>query len=117
MVYIKVKKIEKATESVRRSNRLPFTRLTEKLGGIPYYTNNNKKKPTNNGNLLQETAMETVERNEEENNRSIRKNNEEFRFIRSYRRTQQTNTGPFRRGGNVTSCQYYDLHNRRNIRI
>ena len=35
-------KIEKPTESVRRSNRLPFARQTEKLGGVPFYTNNKK---------------------------------------------------------------------------
>ena len=110
-------KREKLTESVRRSNRLPLARQTEKLGGVPYYTNNNKKKLINNGNLLQKTATKTAERNEDENNRSIRKNNEEIRSIRSYRRMQQTLTGPFRRRGNVTSCQYFDLHNCRNIRI
>ena len=103
-------KDKKSTESVRSSNILPFARQTEKLGGVPYYTNNNKKKVTINGNLLQETAMETAERNEEENNHSIRKNIEEIRIIRSYRPS-------FRREGNLTSRQYYDLHNCRNIRI
>ena len=62
-------KKEKSTESVRRFNTLLFVRKTEKLGGVPYYTNNNKKELTDNRNSLQETATETAERNEEENNR------------------------------------------------
>ena len=88
-------KMEKPTDSVRRSKRLPFARQTEKLGKVPYYTNNKKKKLIINGNLLQETA----ERIDEENNRPRRRNNEEIRFIRSYRRTQQTLTGPRRKVG------------------
>ena len=35
---------EKPIEPVRRSNRLPFAKQTEKLGGIPYHISNNKKK-------------------------------------------------------------------------
>ena len=110
-------KIEKPIEPVRRSNRLPFAKQTEKLGGVPYQTNNNKKKLSSNGNLLQETTAETVERSNAENDRPIRTNNEELRLIRPHKRIQQTFTGQLRRGGNVISCRYHDLYQYRNIRI
>ena len=113
----KKNRIEKPIEPVRRSNRLPFAKQTEKLGGVPYHTNNNKKKLTNNGNLLQETTVETAERSNTKNNRPIRESNEEIRFIRPHKRIQQTFTGQFRRGGNVISCRHHDLYHYRNIRI
>ena len=56
----KKNKHKKPTESVRRSNRLPFGKQTEKLGGVPYQTNNSKKKLTSD-HLLQETTMENNE--------------------------------------------------------
>ena len=99
---------EKPIEPVRRSNRLPFAKQTEKLGGIPYHISNNKKKLTNHGNLLQETTAETAERSEMENDRPMRKNYEEIRTIRPL---QQTPIGLLRRGGNVISCRYHDLQN------
>ena len=112
----KKKNQTKPKEPVRRSNRLPFAKQTEKLGGVPYHTNNNKKKLTYNDNLLQETTTETTERNEEGNNRPMRKDEEEIRTIRSYKMPQQTFTGPLRRRGNVTSYQHHDLQTHRNIR-
>ena len=112
----KKKNQTKPKEPVRRSNRLPFAKQTEKLGGVPYHTNNNKKKLTYNDNLLQETTTETTESNEEGNNRPMRKDEEEIRIIRPYKMPQQTFTGPFRRRGNVTSYQHHDLQTHRNIR-
>ena len=50
--YKEENRIEKPIEPVRRSNRLPFAKQTEKLGGVPCHTNNNKKKLTNNGNFF-----------------------------------------------------------------
>ena len=46
----------------RKSKRLPFANHTEKLGGVPYYTNNNKKKTKLNYEILQEsqTSKTTV---------------------------------------------------------
>ena len=102
-----IRSTEKPIEPVRRSNRLPFAKQTEKLGGIPYHISN-KKKLTNHGNLLQETTAETAERNEMENDRPMRQNNEEIRTIRPL---QQTPIGQLRRGGNVISCRYHDLQN------
>ena len=84
---------------IRRSNRLPFAKQTEKLGGVPYYTNNNKKKLINNDHLFQETTTETMENNEEGNDRPIRKDEDEINSIRPYKMTQQISTGPLRRGG------------------
>ena len=109
----KKKNPKKLTESVRRSNRLPFAKQTKKLGGIPYQTNNNKKKFTNSDHLLQET---TTECSEEENDRLIRKDEDKVNFLQPYKITQQTPTGLPRRGGNVTSYQNNDLQTFRNIR-
>ena len=94
--YKRKNRTEKPIEPVRRSNRLPFAKQTEKLGGIPNHISNNKKKLTNHGNLLQETTAETAERNETENDRPMRQNNEEIRTIRPL---QQTPIGQLRRGG------------------
>ena len=108
----KMKNPKKPTESVRRSNRLPFGKQTEKLGGVPYQTNNNKKQLTSD-HLLQET---TTESNEEENDRSIRKDEKKVSFLQPHKMSQQTTTGLPRRGGNVTSYQNNDLQTFRNIR-
>ena len=83
--YKEKNRIEKPIEPIRRSNRLPFAKQTEKLGGVPYHTNSNKKKLNNNGNLLQETTAETTERSNTKNNRLIRENNEEIRFLRPHK--------------------------------
>ena len=109
----KKKNQEKPTESVRRSNRLPFAKQTEKLGGVPYQTNNTKNKLINSDHFFQQTATEN---SEEENDRLIRKDENEVNFLQSYKMTQQTSTGPLRRGGNVTSYQNNDLQTHRNIR-
>ena len=65
-------KITEPQTSVRRSNRLPFAKQSEKLGGIPYQTNNNRKKQTVNGNVLQEKTATTTKETEDENHRSVR---------------------------------------------
>ena len=109
----KKKNQNKPTESARSSNRLPFAKQTEKLGGVPYQTNNNKKKLINSDHLLQET---TRENSEEENDRQIGKDENEVNFLQPYKMTQQTPTGLPRRGGNVTSYQNNDLITFRNIR-
>ena len=80
---------------VRRSNRLPFAKQTEKLGGVPHYTNINKKKLINSDHLFQETTMEN---NEEESDRPIRKDENEINSLRPYKMTQQISTGPLRSG-------------------
>ena len=35
---------EESHQTVRKAKRIPNAKQTEKLGGIPYYTNNNKRK-------------------------------------------------------------------------
>ena len=51
-------KIIEPTTSVSRSNRLPFEKQTEKLGGVPYNTNNIKKKLKNNGHLYRKRRQQ-----------------------------------------------------------
>ena len=41
---------------LRRSQRLRFAKQTEKLGGVPYYTENNKKKSNNHCVLRKDRA-------------------------------------------------------------
>ena len=63
--------ITKPTTPVRRSRRLPFTKQTDKLGGIPYQTNNNRKRNEYYHNLLQEKRTTPPQNNEEEKDRNI----------------------------------------------
>ena len=67
-------------QSARKSKRIPTAKQTEKLGGIPYFTNNNKKK-RNSNYVLQEsqTSKPNQQQNEERNNREIRTINREIR--------------------------------------
>ena len=92
--------------SVRRSNRLPFAKQTEKLGSVPYQTNNNRKKQTVNGNVLQEKTATTTKETEDENHRSVRQETKEIRTIRQCNNDRRFPHGQTRRGGNVT---YTDL--------
>ena len=92
--------------SVRRSNRLPFAKQTEKLGGVPYQTNNNRKKQTVNGNVLQEKTATTTRETEDENHRSVWQETKKIRTIRHYNNDRRFPHGQTRRGGNMT---YADL--------
>ena len=72
---VKIEKINSAEpqQILRRSQRLPFAKQTEKLGDEPYYTENNKKK-INNYCVLQEGHSNQSEANNDEEpiNRNIR---------------------------------------------
>ena len=100
----------KTSEPARKSKRLPYPKQIGKLGGVPYYTNNNKTNPINNGNLLQEKITATAEASEENDYRTIRQDDKEIRSKRSHGKTQQTFTGPLRRGD--MTCYYRDLYRR-----
>ena len=54
-------------QTVRESKSIPNAKQTEKLGGIPYYTNNNENK-INNSSVLQrsQTGQPNQSHNEEE---------------------------------------------------
>ena len=107
-------------QSVRKSKRIPHAKQTEKLGGIPYQTNNNKKK-TNKHCVLQEnptTPPDQTQTNSEEERddrkiRTITKNLQNNRIIRTLNSKQPYKPDFIRRGGNV---EYRDqtarLHNR-----
>ena len=101
----KIKIIELQTSDIR-SNRLPFAKQTENLGGVPYQTNNNRKKQTDNGNVLQEKTATTIKETEDENHRSVRQETKEIRTIRHYNNDGRFLPGQIRRGGNVA---YADL--------
>ena len=68
-IYKGKNKISESQTSVRKSNRLPFAKQTEKLGSVPFQTNNNKKKQIVNGNVLQEKTATTTKETEDENHR------------------------------------------------
>ena len=62
-------------QTLRRSQRLPFSKQTEKLGSVPYYTGNNyTKKKVNSYCVLQESQNNQPETNSDEEltNRNIR---------------------------------------------
>ena len=87
-----LKKTMEPTESVRRSNRLPFAKKS-KNSAENHTIQRIPRKKFNSDHLLQETTAETMERNEEETNRSIRKDEDEIRLIRHHKMTQQTLAG------------------------
>ena len=58
---------------LRRSQRLPFAEQTEKIGGVPYYTENSKKKTNNPCDLQESQSNQLAANNDEEPiNRNIR---------------------------------------------
>ena len=63
---------------------------TEKLGGIPYFTNNNKTR-INNYYVLQEsqTSEPNQQQNEERNNREIRTINRQIRKTLEHKNTNR----------------------------
>ena len=100
-------------QTVRKSKRIPNAKQTEKLGGIPYYTNNNKKKINNC--VLQgiQAGQPNQSHNEEETNSEIRTINRKIRktvenqnlnlnrLFRNYQPNQSPTTESTRRRGNV----------------
>ena len=103
---------DESHQTVRKSERIPYAKQTEKLGGIPYYTKNNKKK-TNNNRILQENQTSQLDQlqNEGKTNPEIRIANREIRttaenqninrIIRNYQQKQPPTTESTRRRGNV----------------
>ena len=99
-------------QTVKKSKRIPNAKQTEKLGGIPYYTNNNKKK-INKNCVLQgsQTGQPNQSHNEEETNREIWRTNRKIRttiedqslnrLFWSYQPKQSPTTESTRRRGNV----------------
>ena len=112
--------INEQNQSVRKSKRIPHAKQTEKLGGIPYQTNNNKKKTSKNC-ILQEnptTPSDQTQTNSNEDTddrriRTITKNLQNNRIIRTFKPKQPYKSNFIRRGGNV-ECrdQTAVLHNR-----
>ena len=111
-------------QSVRKSKRIPNAKQTEKLGGIPYFTNNNKKK-INKNYVLQEnqTNKPNQQQNEERNNREIRTINREIwktlehknfnRIFRDHQPKKPPETESNRRRGNV-ECRGQTISHRLN---
>ena len=103
--------INEPQQKVRKSERIPNARQTEKLGGIPYSTNNKRK--INNNYMLQEsqTSQPSQQQTEERSNHEIRTINREIRktvehknFNRLLPETEST-----RRRGNV-KCRGHRLN-------
>ena len=90
---------------MRRSKRPPFTKQTEKLGGVAYCTENNEKK-MNNFFVLQknQNSRPQTSNNEETSNRIIRtivKKHHIIREIPHYSTEQPHATNFIRRAGNM----------------
>ena len=89
---IKIEKNQSAEpqQILRSSQRVPFAEQTQKLGGVPYYTENNKKK-TNNICVLQESPSNQPEAiiREQSINRNIRTQLEKRCDIRKKRNYNQ----------------------------
>ena len=103
---------EESHQTVSKSKRILNAKQTEKLGGIPYYTNNNEKK-INNICVLQgnQTDQPNQPHNEEKTNREIRTTERKIRttiedqdlhrIFRNYQSKQLPTTESTRRRGNV----------------
>ena len=104
-IFKEKKEITEPQISVRRSNRLPFAKQTEKLGGIPYQTSNNRKKQTDNGNVLQEKTTTTIKENEEKNHRSPERNQRNpYNTVLQLQRTIYSRSNPER--GECDICKH-----------
>ena len=88
---------------LRRSQRLPFAKQTEKLVGVPYYTVNNKKKMSNHRFVHESQHSQPETNNDEEstnrNVRAILKERHKNCEIRNYYLKQLNTTNFIRSGG------------------
>ena len=110
-------------QSVRKSKKRPNAKETEKLGGIPYFTNNNKNKIKKICVTGNQTNKPSQQQNAERSNRGIRTINREIRKTLEHKNfnrlfwyhqpKQPPETESTRRRGNV-ECRDQTISHRLN---